>query len=103
MANTNDREDQPLPEGSRKQSTEQYLRELHESGVDLTSGAFIALTPSLSELGPFLTAPVQLPAREQLTVRLMPVNTLDRLEEYKNDEAKFLTILGISQKKIKKK
>lgn len=82
--------------------TEQYVRELHESGLILTgpdplgSGTedLLSLSSHRTELAPVLTAPVQIPARELLSVKLVPLETVERLEEYRSDENVALTFLG---------
>lgn len=42
-----------------------------------------------------ITAPVALPSSDEMTVRLVPVNLLERLEEYRFDEAKWAAIQGV--------
>ena len=42
-----------------------------------------------------LTAPVQLPSQESITVKMAPINLVDRLEEYHSDENLGYSIFGV--------
>jgi len=42
-----------------------------------------------------LTAPVTLPSQEAMTVRLGPINLIERLEEYQSDENLACTLIGL--------
>ena len=42
-----------------------------------------------------LTAPVRMPSQEAMTVRLGPINLIERLEEYQSDENLAHTFLGL--------
>ena len=42
-----------------------------------------------------LTAPVQLPSKEAMTVRLGPINLIERLDEYHSDETLAHTLVGL--------
>jgi len=49
----------------------------------------------LSETTQELTAPVTIPSREEMAVRLVPLNSLDRLEEYRFETDFWLAMSGI--------
>jgi len=42
-----------------------------------------------------LTAPVRIPAREDMEVTLMPTTVLDRLEEYRGEQSTWFSIFGV--------
>jgi hypothetical protein len=78
---------------------EKHLRELQESPGSIAGSETMAQDVSTSGAFPNLLesymVPIQIPSRSNLSVRLVPMDWLDRFEEYKDKQAETLAILGI--------
>ncbi|HET9495773.1 MAG TPA: hypothetical protein VFR15_16225 [Chloroflexia bacterium] len=57
--------------------------------------ALAELVAQAQETAQLLTAEVVLPSREEMQVRLVSANSLERLEEYRNEESKWFSIAGV--------
>jgi hypothetical protein len=76
-----------------------HLQELSKQGNDpsLTEDP---LDPDMLGVSQFpdlhsaFTVPIRMPTRDKLSVRLIPLEWLDRFEEYKDDQTEFLAVLG---------
>ena len=53
------------------------------------------LVAQISHSGQELTAPIKLPAPEDIEVKLVSADSLDRLDEYQNDLNVYLTLCGV--------
>lgn len=78
---------------------EKHLRELQETPDASPGGETTAQDVSTSGAFPNLfdsfTVPIQMPSRSNMSVRLVPLDWLDRFEEYKDKQGEASAILGV--------